>query len=105
MGTPKGCEAVAVPQKVVTVIGPVEAPLGTTATISVVEFTTKLAFIPLKRTALGAMKFVPVIVTSVPGLPTVGLKLLIVGVGFGIPVIKKPGVTLKKTLSTASTFI
>src|SRR5690349_11031983 len=97
----KVCEAVAVPQTVVTVIGPVAAPLGTTATISVVEFTMKLAFIPLKRTAVGARKFVPVIVTRVPILPTLGLKLLIVGVGLNIPVIKKPGVTLKKALSTA----
>jgi hypothetical protein len=70
---------VAVPSDVVTIIGPVVAPLGTVAVIDVDELTVKLALTPLKATAMVAVKFVPLIVTLVPTGPLVGLKLVIVG--------------------------
>src|SRR3989442_15829996 len=49
----------AVPPAVVTLIGPVEAPLGTVAAIEVDEFTVKPALTPLNRTALAPVKLVP----------------------------------------------
>ena len=67
------------PPDVVTVIGPVVAPLGTVVAIDVDEFTVKLAPVPLKRTAVAPVKVAPVIVTLVPTGPLVGVKLLIVG--------------------------
>src|SRR2546428_3000493 len=70
---------VAVPPEVVTLSGPVVAPLGTVATIEVEEVTVKLALVPLKRTAVAPVKFVPLIVTLVPTGPLVGVKLVIVG--------------------------
>src|SRR2546428_13120435 len=69
----------AVPPEVVTLIGPVVAPLGTVAEIEVAEFTVKLALVPLNRTAVAPVKFVPLIVTVVPTGPLVGVKLVIVG--------------------------
>src|SRR5438093_1494124 len=70
---------VAVPPGVVTLIGPVVAPLGTVADIVVAELTEKFALVPLKVTAVAPAKFVPVIVTPLPTEPLVGLKLVIVG--------------------------
>jgi hypothetical protein len=70
---------VAVPPEVVTLIGPVVAPLGTVAEIDVAELIVKLALVPLNRTALAPLKLVPLIVTVVPAPPLVGEKLLIVG--------------------------
>src|SRR5207249_749874 len=55
---------VAVPPGVVTLSGPLVAPLGTVAAIEVEEFTVKP---------------VPLIVTLVPTGPLVGVKLVIVG--------------------------
>src|SRR2546422_202810 len=72
---------VAVPPGVVTLSGPVVAPLGTVAAIEVEEVTVKLALVPLNRTAVAPVKFVPVIVTGVPTGPLVGAKLVIVGAG------------------------
>src|SRR3989442_952849 len=72
---------VAVPPDVVTVIGPVVAPLGTVVAIDVDEFTVKLAPVPLKRTAVAPVKVAPVIVTLVPTGPLVGAKLVVVGWG------------------------
>jgi hypothetical protein len=44
------------------------------------EVTVKLAaFTPLNVTAEAALKFLPVIVTVVPAIPLVGVKLVIVG--------------------------
>src|SRR5207302_294904 len=43
---------VAVPPGVVTLIGPVVAPLGTVADIVVAELTEKFALVPLKVTAV-----------------------------------------------------
>jgi len=70
---------VAVPPEVVTLIGPVVAPLGTVAEIEVAEFTVKLALTPLKVTVVAPVKLVPLIVTVVPTGPLVGVKLVIVG--------------------------
>src|SRR2546425_78824 len=70
---------VAVPPEVVTLMGPVVAPLGTVAEIEVEEFTVKLALVPLNRTAEAPVKFVPLSVTGVPTGPLVGVKLVIVG--------------------------
>ena len=70
---------VAVPPEVVTLIGPVVAPLGTVAVIEVAEPAVKLALTPLKRTAVAPLKLVPLIVTVVPTGPLAGEKLVIVG--------------------------
>ena len=101
--TTKLLEEVAVPPPVVTEIGPVVAPLGTAATICVVELRVKLALVPLKRTAEGVIKLVPFIVMLSPTKPLVGVKLLIVGTVFDEPVMVKPDEILKKMLPTAST--
>ena len=70
---------VVVPPGVVTLSGPVVAPLGTVAEIEVAELTVKLALVPLNVTAVAPVKFVPLIVTPVPTGPLVGEKLVIVG--------------------------
>jgi hypothetical protein len=69
----------AVPAEVVTLIGPLGAPAGTVAVIVLAEPTVKLALVPLNRTALAPVKFVPLIVTLVPTGPLVGVKLETVG--------------------------
>ena len=68
-----------VPAVVVTLIGPVVAPVGTVAVIWVLETTVKAASVPLKVTVLAPVKLFPPIVTVVPTGPLVGLKELIVG--------------------------
>jgi hypothetical protein len=72
-------EVVAVPPPVVTVIGPVEAPVGTVAVIDVADATAKVAATPLKLTAVAPVKFVPVTVTEVPAGPLDGANDVIVG--------------------------
>ena len=72
-------ELVAVPAGLVTLIGPVVAPLGTVAVIWVSEFTVKLAAGPLKATAVVPVKPVPVMVTLCPHPPLLGEKEVIVG--------------------------
>ena len=47
----------------------------------------KLAALPLKRTALAPVKFVPVIVTPVPTGPFVGVKLAIAGAGMTVKLV------------------
>jgi hypothetical protein len=74
---------VAVPPGVVTVIFPVLALWGTDAVICVAEATLKTALAPPKATAVAPVKFVPMIVTVVPGGPEVGENELIVGEGGG----------------------
>jgi len=69
----------AAPAEVVTLIGPLGASAGTVAVIAVAEPTVKLALVPLNRTALASVKFVPLIVTLVSTRPLVGVKLAIVG--------------------------
>src|SRR5439155_14275775 len=72
---------VAVPKAVVTVIGPVVAPVGTVAVICVPELTVNdAAGLPLNLTLNGpGPKFVPVITTLVPNPPVPGAKLVMVG--------------------------
>src|SRR2546428_29810 len=79
--TVKALALVAVPAGVVTLSGPVVAPLGTVAVIEVAEFTVKLALVPLNVTAVAPVKFVPLSVTLLPIGPLVGVKLVIVGIG------------------------
>jgi hypothetical protein len=45
----------------------------------VAELTVKLALVPLNRTAVAPLKFVPLIVTVVPTAPLVGVKPVISG--------------------------
>src|SRR6267378_2626382 len=77
----------AVPAGLVTLIGPVAAPAGTVAVIAVSEFAVKLALVPLNRTAVAPVNFVPLSVTLVPTGPLLGVKLLIVG---GLMTVKLP---------------
>src|ERR1043165_6237005 len=85
----------AVPFGVVTVIGPLPAPVGAVALICVADATVNVAAVPLKATAVAPVKPLPVIVTAVPAGPVVGLKLVIVG---GVPV------TVKLALLVAAPF-
>jgi hypothetical protein len=60
-------ELVAVPAGVVTLNGPLFAPLATTALIAEFDWTTKLfALKPLNFTAVAPEKLLPLIVTLVP---------------------------------------
>jgi len=64
--TVKSEELVAVPRSVVTVIGPVVAPEGNVAVISVGVFTVYDAEVPLKLTSDTLTKVLPVITTEAP---------------------------------------
>jgi len=78
--TVKVTKLVAVPNGVVTEIGPVVAPVGTCAVRSVGELTTKLrSAVPLNFTPVAPVKFAPVRCTCVPIGPLVGVNELIVG--------------------------
>ena len=70
--TVKFVELVAVPAALATLMGPVLAPGGTTASILVSETTVKVARLPLKVTKVTPVKCEPVIVTMVPRGPLVG---------------------------------
>src|SRR2546426_644309 len=72
---------IAEPAGVVTLSGPVVAPVGTIAWIAVAEVTVKLALTLLKLTAVAPVRLVPLMVTLVPAGPLVGAKLVIVGGG------------------------
>lgn len=82
-GTNVNPAMVAVPPGVVTVTFP-EAPLVPTLTVIVVEFTMvrDVPEIPPNRTDVAPKKFVPVIVTVAPPGASVGVKEVIVGVGY-----------------------
>jgi hypothetical protein len=54
--------------------------------ICVDELTVNVEVVPLKRTALAPVKFVPVMTTDVPTGPLVGLKPVIVGAGWAVTV-------------------
>jgi hypothetical protein len=70
LSTTKSVALCPVPPGVVTEIGPVVTPTGTTALIVVLLVTTKLAAgVPLNDTADAFVKLVPVIRTVVPGEP------------------------------------
>src|SRR5436309_5452913 len=78
--TVKVLALVAVPPDVVTLSGPVVAPAGTVAWIAVVDVTVKVvALVPLNRTAVTPVKFVPLMVTFAPTGPLGGEKLVMVG--------------------------
>ena len=80
--TTKLVELVAVWPATVIEIGPVEAVAGTDVVTVVVVLAVTLAWTPLNNTILFAgvpLKFVPVIVTTVPSSPLSGLKPVIVG--------------------------
>jgi len=71
---------VPVPAEVVTLTGPVVAPVGTVAVICVAELTVNdVAAVPLNDTPVAPVNPVPVIVTDVPTGPLVGEKLVTVG--------------------------
>src|SRR5436305_892668 len=70
---------VALPTGVVTLIGPEVAPVGTGAVSWVSALTVKLAAVPLKLTAVVPLKLLPLIVTTVPTGPLVGVKEVMVG--------------------------
>ena len=68
------------PKELVSVIGPLVAPLGTLALNCVSEMAhIVVAGVPLKLTPVVPVKFVPVSVTVQPADPLAGEKLLIVG--------------------------
>ena len=72
----------AVPPGVVTAIGPVDAPCGTTHIIRPAESLVMLvADVELNDTTLAFARFAPVIVTDVPTGPLTGVKALILGIG------------------------
>ena len=81
--TVKFVALLAVPDGVVTEIGPVVAPAGSVAVICVSLFTVKLAASPLKLTAVAPLNQFPVIVTDgvVPAQVAFGVKFEIVGAG------------------------
>ena len=79
--TEKLVPLVVVPPAVVTLILPVVAPVGTLVTIVVLELAVKFAFTPLNVTFVAVLKFEPVMVTVVPTLPDVGVKLEMAGAG------------------------
>jgi hypothetical protein len=72
---------VAAPHGVVTEIGPLAAPCGTEASILVADTTLNTADVPPNVTAFVPVKFVPSIVTVVPGCPATGENEEIVGGG------------------------
>src|SRR6266436_1114016 len=68
----------------VTTTFPVVAPLGTGATILVAFQLVGVTAVPLNVSVLSPCvepKLLPVTVTTVPGVPDVGLKLVMPGVG------------------------
>jgi hypothetical protein len=65
---------VAAPTEVLTLIGPVVAPLGTVAVIWASERSVKLALVPLNLTAVAPVKFAPVMATLVPTGPDIGVN-------------------------------
>lgn len=70
---------VAVPDGVVTAIGPVVAAAGTVAWIWLADTCTNTAAVPLKVTAVAPPRFTPLMVTILPVAPDVGEKEVIRG--------------------------
>ena len=87
--TVKSVALVAVPENVVTLIGPVVAPDGTLAVICVSETVVSAAEVPLKVRNEAVARFSPVIVTLVPTAPAPGVKLVIVGGGGSITTVSR----------------
>ena len=79
---------VPVPPDVITEIFPVVAPAGTTAFSDVAETdVTEPETVPLNFTHVMFVRFVPVIVTTVPAGPVIGVKDVIVGGSAGARVL------------------
>jgi hypothetical protein len=70
---------VKLPLGVVTMMGPVVAPLGTVALIWVVAVIVALAEVLLNLTVIGLKKFSPSMVTVVAAAPAVGVKSVMMG--------------------------
>ena len=87
-GTVNAVLLVAVPPGPVTLIVPVVAPFGTVALIFVSESTVKLADVRLNFTEVAPVKFVPLIVTEIPGAPLVGENDVMVGAGGDVLTVK-----------------
>lgn len=78
--TVKVAALVALPAELVTAIGPLDAPAGTTTVSWVFETPLKLVVAaPLNETTFVPAKFAPVRVTVFPTTPLVGEKELIAG--------------------------
>ncbi len=67
-----------------TLIGPVVAPVGTTAAIEESEPTLKLAAVPLNFTELAPVNPDPAMLTEVPLGPLAGEKELILGAAVAV---------------------
>jgi len=78
-GTVKLVLEVVIPAAVVTVRGPVVAPVGTVALMAVAVLVTIVAGTPLKVTARAFARLAPVMVILLPTAPEVGVKLVMVG--------------------------
>ena len=80
-------ELVAVPQEVVAEMGPVVAPMGTTAEKEVEEISLATAAVPLNEAEVNPERLVPVMVmTSTSMVPEEGEKLVMVGRGTTVAV-------------------
>jgi hypothetical protein len=77
--TVKVAALVPVPAGAVTLIGPLDAPVGTLVVIEVEETTVKVVLVPLNFTAVAPVKLRPVSVTDAVTAPAVGLKALTIG--------------------------
>ena len=71
------------PPGVITSIVPVVAPLGTSTLILVAVSFVMVPATPLKVTELAPKRLVPLMVTTVPTGPPVGVKVVMVGVKAG----------------------
>jgi hypothetical protein len=66
-------------------MGPLVAPGGTLATISVADLTVNvLVTVPPKKTAVAPVKFLPSILTEVPAGPLVGMNDVMLGIPIDI---------------------
>jgi hypothetical protein len=74
-------ELTTVPPGATTEIFPVTVPLTIVAVICVSESTVKGTDVAFTRTSVAPVNAVPVITTTVPTIPLVGVKDAIVGVG------------------------
>lgn len=103
--TVKPVALVAVLQPTVTVMPPVVAPAGTVVVMLVVVLAVTVAAMPLKVTVLFAgvvLKSVPVMVTVVPIVPVVGVKLEIPGEGIEVTVLRRTEIVLLVPLEAAN---
>ena len=64
------------PAGVVTAKGPLVTPAGANAEMLLLLLTKKLAAAPLNVTLVASRKFLPMMVTAVPLLPMLGVKLV-----------------------------